>query len=46
MIEGNTPLRYHKKKRKPRMVSSMVGHSTEISNPFLKDFEVVILFVK
>ena len=24
----------------------MVGHRIEISNPFLKDFEVVILFVE
>ena len=27
-------------------ISSMVGHCIEISNPFLKDFEVVILFVE
>ena len=34
------------KKDKPLDLSSLVGHRIEISNPFLKDLEVVILFVK
>ena len=35
-----------KKEGKSDDLSSLVGHRIEISNPFLKDFEVVILFVK
>ena len=35
-----------KKEGKSADLSSLVGHRIEISNPFLKDFEVVILFVE
>ena len=35
-----------KRKDKPLDLSSLVGDCIENSNPFLKDFEVVILFVK
>ena len=38
-------MKLHKKKDKPLDLSSLVGDCIEISNPFLKDFEVVILFV-
>ena len=34
-----------KKKEKRTVSPFLVGHCIEISNPFLKDFEVVILFV-
>lgn len=34
------------KKGKSDDLSSLVGHRIEISNPFLKDLEVVILFVE
>ena len=46
MIEDNTPLRYHKKKRKSRMFPSMVGHSIEISNPFIRDYVAVFQIAK
>ena len=36
----------NKKKDESCDLSSLVGHRIEISNPFLKDLEVVILFVK
>ena len=39
-------MKLHKKKDKPLDLSSLVGDCIEISNPFLKDFEVVILFVE
>ncbi len=35
-----------KKTDKPLDLSVLVGDCIEISNPFLKDFEVVILFVE
>ena len=34
------------KKNGQQKLSVKVGHCIEISNPFLKDFEVVILFVE
>ena len=40
------PVMKTKKEDKSCDLSSMVGHRIEISNSFLKDFEVVILFVE
>ena len=46
IYEPEADPRYHKKRGNPIWISSMVGHSIEISNPFIKDYRCVIKCVE